>query len=40
MENLLNGTKHKKEEIKNAIKNVNIDEYFPRITMEEFSGLF
>ncbi|PIH05041.1 hypothetical protein CS538_07590 [Clostridium combesii] len=40
IENLLNGTKHKKEEIKNAIKNVNIDEYFSRITMEEFSRLF
>nr|WP_242839843.1 lipoate protein ligase C-terminal domain-containing protein [Clostridium botulinum] len=40
MENLLKGTKHKKEEIKNAIKNVNIDEYFSRTTKEEFSSLF
>ncbi|MCR1146759.1 hypothetical protein NEY17_08370 [Clostridium botulinum] len=30
MEDLLKGTEHKKEEI----KNVNIDEYFSRITME------
>ncbi|MCC5426780.1 hypothetical protein LMP49_06585 [Clostridium botulinum] len=40
IENLLNGIEHKKEKIKNAIKNVNIGEYFARITMGEFSRLF
>ncbi|MCR1138910.1 hypothetical protein NE174_09270 [Clostridium botulinum] len=40
IEDLLKGTEHKKEKIENAIKNVNIDEYFTRITMEEFLSLF
>ncbi len=40
IEDLLKGTEHKKEEIKNVIKNVNTDEYFARITMEEFLSLF
>ncbi|MBD5586218.1 lipoate--protein ligase [Clostridium botulinum] len=40
IEDLLKGTEHKKEEIKNAINNVNIYEYFARITMEEFISLF
>jgi len=40
IEDLLKGTEHKKEKIKNAIKNANIDEYFSRITMEEFLSLF
>ncbi|NFS06923.1 hypothetical protein FDE99_03985 [Clostridium botulinum] len=40
IENLLNGTKHKKKRIKNAIKNVNIGEYFARINVGEFVNLF
>nr|WP_245121560.1 lipoate protein ligase C-terminal domain-containing protein [Clostridium botulinum] len=40
IEDLLKGIEHKKEKIENAIKNVNIDEYFTRITMEEFLSLF
>ncbi len=40
IEDLLKGIEHKKEEIKNVIKNINIDEYFSRITMEEFLSLF
>nr|WP_242844793.1 lipoate protein ligase C-terminal domain-containing protein [Clostridium botulinum] len=40
IEDLLKGIEHKKEKIENIIKNVNIDEYFSRITMEEFLSLF
>ncbi|MBN3346495.1 hypothetical protein CF050_06285 [Clostridium botulinum] len=40
IEDSLKGTEHKKEEIRNAIKGVNIDEYLSRITMEEILSLF
>ncbi|SFB33100.1 lipoate protein ligase C-terminus [Clostridium frigidicarnis] len=40
IEDLLKDIEHNKGKIGNIIKNVNIDEYFSRITMEEFISLF
>ncbi|WP_031368002.1 lipoyl protein ligase domain-containing protein, partial [Clostridium botulinum] len=40
IEDLIKSAEHNKEEIENIIKDINIDEYFARITMEEFISLF
>ncbi len=40
IEDLLKGIEHKKGKIESIIKNINIGEYFAKITVEEFSSLF
>jgi len=40
IENALIGVTHKEEEIYNALKNFNIDNYFSNITLEEIVSLF
>lgn len=40
IEDLLKGIKHNKEKIESIIKDINIGEYFARITVEEFLSLF